>query len=466
MSHKTKIINSVKKTLEEENARILHDQQKEYGNLIKICDDFELDLKLAMRLSIDILINENELHVFQDRIREEWQLKNFLKSQELKSPLHGTIQSTFFEKDISYDYERTMPKKSIIDIEMLGKSADYSTILRSGMSSISMIFWYLSKVYKNYISNIWFGMGYYETTQLIPQFRNFNFLIHNTEDTLNIFDDIETSDIIMIEPILANQTLMELNIGELVKKIKHITDDKIRFLIIDSSFLGNTFELQSLVQELKNKNIIIILVRSAMKLDQLGLELCQTGIIQIYFLGETKGLQAITEAFFPNVSSKFGINLTFYDYCLLDNGISFSLNDDYAKNLLSNARDCFIKLCQSIGELHHHNLYFPKNINSPMIYMTLPTNTQEFYDDVIEIILKMGLEFGLNIMCRNSFGFRNIAVEWYKNISSDEYIFKISPGLLSGANQAVVISTIKYLSSLTTIEIHKLANEFRKRILN
>jgi hypothetical protein len=87
-------------------------------------------------------------------------------------------------------------------------------------------------------------------------------------------------DLIIVEPTKVNFELSESNLEELAQSLRNDARKLSLILIIDSSYLGNTFVAKDYFTSLNNPNVIVLNVRSPLKLDQEGYEFCNVRFIE------------------------------------------------------------------------------------------------------------------------------------------------------------------------------------------
>ncbi|MDO4605380.1 MAG: hypothetical protein Q4B23_05320, partial [Helcococcus sp.] len=216
----------------------------------------------------------------------------------------------------------------------------------------------------------------------------------------------------------------------------------------DNSYIGNSFNIQLLLSQLIDENIIVFNLRSLIKLDQEGLEISNGGLIDVYIPNR---LSKISESFktkINKVKNTLGYNLTYYEYCLLDNGFTLSNNSKYAQNYIANCELFYSKIPKKLN--------FVESVNytngSPMIYLNIGGG-KYYCESFINFIKKIYKSFDINLDIRASFGFRNFTVDYFGFQGTENYAVKITPGISKDLNSHIFLSIMNELSDRNIDEI-------------
>lgn len=191
-------------------------------------------------------------------------------------------------------------------------------------------------------------------------------------------------------------------------------------------------------------NILFFTVRSLIKLDQQGLDLCFSGLINFYTKNKEIKLITQIESLLKEQVDLCGAGITYFDYCLLDNGLTF-FDDQYGIEIRKNTSSVY-KIIHSIFEGKNVKVYYPENEDIPIMYIEFVGKNEQFYRELCDTIIYNAKEMGLEINCRTSFGFRNISFEYFALINTNKCLFKVAPGLLNGVNYMILITILKLTS--------------------
>ncbi|HHD9135598.1 TPA: hypothetical protein ACOZGZ_002300, partial [Streptococcus pneumoniae] len=115
-------------------------------------------------------------------------------------------------------------------------------------------------------------------------------------------------------------------------------------------YQGSNFKLVEFLEKFKFANVIIFVVRSLIKLDQMGLELTNGGIIEVFIPNHLRKLKNFIEEEFNKFRNSHGANLSLYEYCLLDNSLTLKNNWNYSdlvmkftSNFYADIKDLFME---------------------------------------------------------------------------------------------------------------------------
>lgn len=453
------MFNFVGKFIDKNSQTILNEQIKELDELRKIAESlslpensFELSHKIENK---DLAYNENVLHEFHNFIREEWQRKCFEHTyKQYKSPLFLgdslIVNNTIFNKEVNFTYERFIEDITLTDYVQNDNAnySSFSTLTTSGMAAINLTLSYSLSFFSNDKIDILFSGAYYETIKLINNFHK----MHRINAIA--YEDIQKNnneyfDIFFVEPIMADEKLTVSNIDRIIEIISETEKNNLKILILDTSYIGSTYNLNKLLHGLKEMNVIIANIRSLVKLDQCGFEFCNAGLITWYIPTKFNKIFNVIKKDFNAYRNSTGSNLSYYELCLLDSPVWYNFSGKYSSTLLNNNREFINKIPKSskwYTNIHYSDL--ESKLNSPVIHLILKSNEERYYEALWKIIIKCSEKFNTNIMSRNSFGFRNLSVEYFKYDTEFERgrrIFKISIGKMKGFNYHMLISIFEYL---------------------
>ncbi len=119
----------------------------------------------------------------------------------------------------------------------------------------------------------------------------------------------------MMEPNRADLTLQKTDF-KIVEYFVKYKNNSIKVVILDISYQGSNFKLVEFLEKFKFANVIIFVVRSLIKLDQMGLELTNGGIIEVFIPNHLRKLKNFIEEEFNKFRNSHGANLSLYEYCL------------------------------------------------------------------------------------------------------------------------------------------------------
>ncbi|EGQ0317359.1 hypothetical protein KEI86_002040, partial [Staphylococcus pseudintermedius] len=84
----------------------------------------------------------------------------------------------------------------------------------------------------------------------------------------------------------------------------------------------------------------------------------------------------------------------------------------------------------------------------PFIFVKLTTPSEKFNNAFLNYLKKDMEKFSLNLDVRDSFGFRNISAQYFKDANSGLCVFKIAIGHLKGAKYYLLLDSFKKTNNL------------------
>ena len=317
-------------------------------------------------------------------------------------------------------------------------------------------------MFRNKNAQFLIASPYFETVQLFDFLNVQSSSFHYYLDDAPNFNQLNLSDfdVISVEPTMANVNLSEINLDDLINALNHEHRYLPQALILDETYLGPTFDYRAFLTKVKNKNLIVAAVRSALKLDQQGLEMVNAGLVRISVNKHNSKLLDALKEHIVTYMNVVGANPSFFEYCILDNDAFLNGSKDYAQRVLENAAD----LQRSLAGVRSHpgiiTEIFPKvSSKAPFIYLKTFSDDEADYATLQMTIEKISTDLGQKIAARNSFGFRQASIEFFNAIQTNEHTFKISPGCFRGAQFQALLSTIKHINELSIKEYAMLRSE-------
>jgi len=443
---------------------IIYNQVKEYKNLIT------LGTKLLPQSSIrnhyeivhstkihDIVNNENTLDLMTNYIRKEWMKKAFFHSVDLyRSPEHFTTKKTLNQNIVEYDYERTLKCRSFENNihHSNGDFDGFSILFSSAMAAIDTLYTLILRTLRSRkkVSGLQI-CGYYENILLSSEYRNFINIDYLVKEESFHHLDFDKYDFYLVEPIRANFDLSKTDLELFLETAFRINNNKIRYFIFDSSLLGSTFPIDEILNKFKNKDkVIICSIRSGLKLDQEGMEFSNCGLLSFYFSKDLNPMIKPVYSYLEDYRGKTGKALNFYDICMLDNDYFF-MNPNYAEDILENTYDFYQLLSIKTNNVIKKVVYPYADrkysyYKTPYLFIKLQEDKEESYKLLLDILIEICEINGCYLNSRNSFGFRNISVEYFQNIEDLSLVFKIAPGKLKGYKFFLLIEILNYISEM------------------
>lgn len=406
----------------------------------------------------NILKNEKIIESFYNDIKRLWLQKNFIIQSDLyKSPIQYSTENKL--KFNEYEYERIINKNSLEKYyyERIKGYKKITFFYSSGMSAISNTMYIIKNLFSQSIKGIT-DIGYFETENFFEATKRLNILTVE-KDSIN-----ELIDFYFFEPIQYNFKQICTDYVDRIEKIKN--SETFLFIIIDITLCGDMFPFNKLIDRYKNApNLVFILVESLLKLKQQGLELTNAGRATWHISTENfKECKAIWKLA-KIISDTNGTHLSDFNSRVLNNE-NFLNSNDYTYTILSNNMEFYNEIKHINNQIIEEIVYRVSNIDPdvtmPFIFIKLKNSTEEFCRIFLSYIYDGFKKISLTVDVRDSFGFRNLSVQYFVDRSSGESIFKIAIGHLKGIKYWILLDLIKKTDTYINIENFKKQFEVHK----
>lgn len=417
---------------------LYNDQLNEYEKLIRLGKKLDVEIESVFSLSNNCKLNDNILFSIARYIRTEWikKVSDHCSNYDI-SPWEGQIPLDVNNKKMKYCYEsliddREYSKEYAIKIN---NYMSQSFFYRNGMSAIRGVLCTLKTLLSEELS-ILYNIGYFESRYLLKLFykNSLNLSEYKGED--NDFN------VIFMELILYNKNLELTDINKVISAIEKSNKERI-YVIIDSTLTPCTAQLIDIISKKTCKNIVFIDIRSMIKFDQQGLELCNGGVANWYFEKEDEDFAEFCSEYIIRLKGILGENILFRDMCLMSR---FNIKDTfgYYQSVISMSSIMFDEISNNniFNELYWNEESDVLKIKSPFLMASLNNNRKEDYESFIRNTVKKFSNEGLFLPFRNSFGYRSPSIETYEDVFTKNWIIKIYPG---SYNSYLLNELCKYL---------------------
>lgn len=362
-------------------------------------------------LDLDILIQKLILE-----FRKKFLNINFIEfSDKYKSP---EINTEIFS------YERAFDKTDFF-LEELNKLPKnffcFRNLTNSGMSAISLILLLLKKIL-NHNMRLGYYSDYFETENIIH-------VLEKNPIKIRVIEDFEKNNInvLFLEyPTYFKKFDFDL-IDLIINKINNT--DKTFFIIIDTSL--ESLNILKFYTILNNKNIILIEVKSGLKMYQLGLELFNLGIYSI--IGKNSNIIKKLYELSLTLKGILGYNVPVFNYLILKKYNIFEnkvFKKRYVKQILYNNYLFFSKI--SINKFE--KVFFYSEYKKPFVFFKFK-NKNDFNKFKNFIFNQKKEYFIINGM---SFGFLTTRYEFIDKL----LLFKVSVGFFYNYSTKKLLETI------------------------
>lgn len=420
--------------------------------------------------SIKSINNQSEYHQLWWKFRTELLIKSRdVEINNYRSPEQTNNNMNFIKERIGNDfvYERSLKctdieKKYTKKIDGHKDWINETLIMNSGMSCISNCFTILisSILKKNSKIKVLMMPGYFETTELLSLYRKEIELVI-CETLENFYKVIREGDydLVFIEPVTFSIDMNTVDIQELLSAIlSGIKKNKMRFFIFDNTLINNINFPIKLIQEVLSHipNVIVYCIQSLLKLNQVGLEFANGGVMQIScnknYLEDTEYYKLIEKSksirdIFGQTPNSNQLSLLSNEF-IFDEGITQLYTDRIFMNNHKVARYLYDK--SDFNKVTHPSLN-SKNFSSinaaPFIILELKDSSLKNYLKFTTLIKKENQYYKLGCNYGTSFGFQNTR---YDVIEYDRHSGKSFLRLSIGAFDENNIDEIAELFSKTT----------------
>lgn len=408
---------------------IIYSQRQEYENLVKLSERFGIETRSKFSLSFNEYENDNTLFYLTRYLRSEWlkKVSDHISYYDI-SPWEGQIPMDLNGNNIKYCYESLIDDKFYANkfANNIYGFISYCYLYKNGMSALKGTLFAIKSLIDEEIF-IFSSLGYFENKFMIDFFKKEN---TNEEISLNGYN------VFVFEPIKYSTTLENSDIYLIKRLIKNSKYQRI-FIIIDMTLTPEKSLLKAIVKFLNvnNKKIIFINIRSMVKLDQEGLELCNMGFAEWIFNEKYQDFANYTNEFILRFKGIMGENVNLRELCLISN---FSCSETYSYTSrikeLSSILKKTISESNMFSQIAHGDFEISgKHYVSPFVISKLDTQIKNKYLDFVRDVSTKFSQKGMFMPFRNSFGFRNPSIETFTDVFTNESIVKFYPGCFSGA---------------------------------
>lgn len=380
--------------------------------------------------------------------------KSNLSLDFLKSP-HLDNESSFnSNKNTYFEYERGLPLDKIeknwqYDIKGI---ANKTVLFSNGMSAIDSVLRTLINTKKKEKVRIVCFCAYFETISLLKLYdhAHLEIIFAETENTLIKFLNNDEVDILFVEPTKYNWSLDKINMPNLLRILKKYKRNKMVYIVTDTTLHGENSIIEECVRSslVDNRNLLFLDIKSGLKLNQLGLELSNLGIVNIYSNSARYNMLLNLADSLKSVRVITGANLSFYELCLLDSKFLGNSQDikNYQEKIFDN-NSFFDNNLKQGGCIK--KIVFPRGSNNklptPFLFIHLYNNDD--YEKVMDYIKDSFEKKNIEPPVGNSFGFRETRLELIK--TKDEVptkVIKIACGTYKGASFLLLLNLFNQLS--------------------
>ena len=323
---------------------------------------------LLISPTLESIDGEQALENLSLELRRRWLIEVHTGSARyLMSPPHAQIKSLADGTRVHYPYARWL-KPKLLEQRLAAhrpppKGWSGRTLLfANGMSAITTTLQVyrtlaaklLPRAKKRPLSLHWFG-GYFEITRALKLLCDdyFHGRKHAQQSALCDVVARGAADLILIEPVAADLELEVFDLDAFIAAYKRRTSKRPCTIVIDESLSADTFPVARLCHELSDDPpALVISIRSALKLDQEGLELANGGLVHLWTPSDDKNTERLDHFAFDLAQARttLGVSLSQDEYAALS--VPFFLDPtsltNHAAAVYANNRRLAQTLAQSV----------------------------------------------------------------------------------------------------------------------
>lgn len=419
----------------------LKNQKKEiifYKNVDRLlCNNvFKEELSdLHVKNQKKILISDSELIGLEGKIRK------CIFEKNVETVYKSAVKRKEWIESTPFNYERALPPNCLEKkyFEQYDIKPRFITLYRSGMSAIYASFSVIASLWRN-INTICLDVlaYYFETKTIVTAYvDNQHFKCRELISPRELYDSLENDDgtsLFFIEMMDVNMRQEKIQVSLIRQALLNRKNKKNLILVLDNTLVFDEFDIMKILEGLPD-NIIIITVRSCIKLEQFGLELSNLGVLELYSNNDKISYDEIKKTFsvFRSVT---GLSISYSDEkILLSNIFKKDLIIEYCKGIKDNTRKLYVAIKDLVRTPIKEILYLE---NAPFFLITLHKTEQTDYEAFMQKIVDYIKENYGEIVCGTSFGFRHTRIEII-SYSENSHSIRISPGYYWGLSCDLLI---------------------------
>ena len=268
-------------------------------------------------------------------LRRRWLNETHLRSNRyMMSPPHAQAKYLADGERIHYPYDRWL-KPKLLEQRLHAHRpppagwSGRSLLFANGMSAITttlQVFrtnavklWPNSK--KAPLTLHWFG-GYFEIARALKLLCDAYFQGRKYAQQTALCDTVTrgAADLVLIEPIAADVDLQVFDLDAFIQAWKRRRSKHPCTIMIDTSLSADTFPVERLCRELADDPpAMIVSIRSAVKLDQHGLELANGGLVDLWMPDDPKNNDRLDDFEYDLAMARttLGVSLSQDEYAAL-----------------------------------------------------------------------------------------------------------------------------------------------------
>ncbi|GAB4512420.1 MAG: hypothetical protein Tsb0019_09000 [Roseibium sp.] len=263
--------------------------------------------------------------------------------------------------------------------------------------------------------------------------------------------------VILIEPVRYDWNLSTEDWSPVLEALSARSDPPV--VILDTTLCATVPALADLMDRLQLVASLVIDVRSGLKLDQLGFELANVGVVEWTVRPDCEDRFRPLASILPACRVATGATLTWPDACALAPAFVFDRDavGTYAKGVFETNR-ALARAMPRPSALFSHVTYPDGPWVAPFVIFGLRTGGSDAYRGLARLIHQEQHRRGLNWQMSGSFGFRSsrfetiLPDEQARPGEDPEGVLKVACGCYAGAQFQAIVELLQELSEFPDLE--------------
>ena len=411
---------------------LISEQEKEIQNLSEIDEvlnnskNCEILKAYGEKNEKGYLICDKQISLLEAQIRK--QIIEKYVGVKYCSPKSEGFTQTQWDEATRFDYERSMSPDYLEKklLEFYQGTPKFICIFRSGMTAISATFYTMTSVFRRRIDKkIMSYVTYFETKTLIDGFvTSCHFDNYYINSVNNLYSSIKNDDMDMLFLELMDVSLKEepVNLNRLRDALVNRKIKKCLIVLIDSTLVDELVDRKEFMNCIPDY-IIVIFMKSCVKLKQFGFEFFNMGCVELYSNSKTSFVDI--KRCFNAFRAVTGTAIDYSNECImLSSTFTHNAIEQYSNRVRKNTN----KIFQIMNKCHRSDIkqiYYQKN--APFMLVELIQDNKDYYIEFINKVSNYMDEKNKEFIYGTSFGFRHTRMEIIEHGNSS-HIIRISPG--------------------------------------
>lgn len=412
---------------------------------------------IAARPGLGSLTDERDLDALSLRLRKAVLARAHEYSDpHFRSPAHGPARPLPSGGGVGFVYERSALPEGLEARVAAGAPAPHGyrsdhVVFGSGMAAISCVLQCYRSMIRPTEANpvraaVW--GSYFETDMLYELMRSGAFEWESVTDLEGALTG-GGFDVLHVEPVRYDWDLTAMDVQRFVRAWRTRPSRRTRVLVLDTTLASFTWPTQALLTALRDGSpLLVVELRSGLKLDQQGLELANVGVVSVYSCHEDAGTPTAEQfaQYLRMVRSLTGTSLSMDALAALDAPFVFDpqWTVRHAGQVFLNNRTLAEALATEDGvfsRIGHPGLDARGPLgHAPFVVCQLAEDTIDNHGFLLGVVAEGVRRSGAGLTWGSSFGFRSHRWETIvPRIRDRKGLFKIAMGSRAGPSSDLAV---------------------------